>query len=399
MDNKVVYTFQYKNPTSANVYLWLATPPDTKHQQVINEKKTPPCQKNEDTIGNKISFYEIKPNETIKASYKIQLLNNTEDTLPELTQEEKNYYLRSTPMVCVNEKVRDIASHVTKGVENPKEQAKLLFFYIVKNYKYKFPPKARGVTHFLESKKGDCGEFSFLFAALCRAIGIPCRIMVGAFTGGQHRAHVWNEIYLEQEGWIPVDTSMAATVKRQLWRYFFSPFQTLFWKTYFGKTEHQRIVFSIDTEHQPVPAYPNAIVQNKQPYSPFDIAGEPFIWGKDLVQNKIPYFQPMYLYYEDQKPLKDRTENFLGLWNVQETGKQKLTLLVRSISGYIALLFAIFYFSTNWDLLSILFPFPAFLFCLSFVIRKERVLFFSFATVFFGIIMLLVSMGAISTIL
>lgn len=86
-----------------------------------------------------------------------------------------------------------------------------------------FPPKARGVTHFLKDKQGDCGEFSFLYAALCRAIGVPCRVMVGAFAMGKHHAHVWNEVYLPEEGWMPVDVSMAYVVKKQPWRFFSLP--------------------------------------------------------------------------------------------------------------------------------------------------------------------------------
>ncbi|MCC2252448.1 transglutaminase-like domain-containing protein [Virgibacillus sp. AGTR] len=399
MKNKVTYTFQYFNSTSANVYLWLASPPETRYQKIINEQKSLPVQENEDMIGNQISFYKIESGETMKASYEIELLSKTEDSLPELTQEEKNFFLRSTPMVCVNEEVRHIAFNVIRSETNPKEQTKLLFFYIVKHYNYKFPPKARGVTHFLKDKNGDCGEFSFLYAALCRAIGIPCRVMVGAFTGGKHQPHVWNEIYLEQEGWIPVDTSMAATVKKQFWRYIFSPIQTLSWKAYYGKTDNQRITFSIDTEHTPTPAYPKVSVQNRHIYNTFDIAGKSFIWGKDVVQQKIPYLQPIYFYYEDEQPLKDRTEHYVGLWSVHETGNKKLILLLRSVFGYSAFLLAMFYFVTKWEPLSILFPVPAFLFCLSFVIRKERVLFFSIATIFFGIILLMVSIGAISTIL
>lgn len=141
----------------------------------------------------------------------------------ELSDEEEQLYLRSTPIIPVQQNIREMASQITEGAQEIKEKLRLLFIYIIKHFKYKFPPKARGVTHFLKDKQGDCGEFSFLYAALCRAIGVPCRVMVGAFAMGKHHAHVWNEVYLPEEGWMPVDVSMAYVVKKQPWRFFSLP--------------------------------------------------------------------------------------------------------------------------------------------------------------------------------
>ncbi|MEC3884045.1 transglutaminase-like domain-containing protein [Halobacillus sp. HZG1] len=393
---KVHYSFKYENQTSDNVQVWLANPPETYAQSLLSEEKRTPEQEFKDDIGNRISYYELAPGEEIHASYHVGLQEGAAASSP-LTNEEKERYTRSTAMIPVNEDMEKMALGITKKSSDDKEKAWLLFQHMIKHYTYKFPVKARGVAHFLQAKKGDCGEYSFLYASLCRSLDIPCRVMVGAFAMGKHQAHVWNEVYLEGEGWIPVDTSMAYTVRKQLWRFFFSSIRTLRWRKYFGQTENQRIVFSIDTEHVPTPFYPKEETKGSHPYETFPLAGESFAWGKSSLHGTIPYFQPMYFYYQAEKPHKlKRTEEALGSWEVKEADKLKGLLDLRKVSGYLSLFLAITFLFTGWEIASILFPFPAFAYCLSFWMRRERPLFFSVASGFFGVISLLVTLGFLS---
>ena len=59
---------------------------------------------------------------------------------------------------------------------------------------------------------GACGAQSMLLAALCRASGIPARVVWGCvYTpeyGGSFGHHGWNEVYVGEAGWIPVDVTM-----------------------------------------------------------------------------------------------------------------------------------------------------------------------------------------------
>jgi hypothetical protein len=63
------------------------------------------------------------------------------------------------------------------------------------------------------SRQGDCSEFSVLTAAMCRAVGIPARVVVGVayvkeYAGleNQFGGHMWTEAYLGNE-WIGLDAS------------------------------------------------------------------------------------------------------------------------------------------------------------------------------------------------
>ncbi len=58
---------------------------------------------------------------------------------------------------------------------------------------------------------GACGSQSLLMAALCRAAGIPARVVWGSMytheMGGSFGQHAWNEIFMGDAGWIPVDVT------------------------------------------------------------------------------------------------------------------------------------------------------------------------------------------------
>jgi len=58
----------------------------------------------------------------------------------------------------------------------------------------------------LRSRRGDCNEHAVLFAALCRAAGIPARICAGiVYLNGSFYYHAWNEVYIDR--WISIDAT------------------------------------------------------------------------------------------------------------------------------------------------------------------------------------------------
>lgn len=84
------------------------------------------------------------------------------------------------------------------------------------------PTGPDAVEKFLfESKKGHCELFAVSFATALRLAGLPSRL-VGGYYGGDYndiagyyiiteeRAHVWVEVWLEEEGWLTIDPSRFA---------------------------------------------------------------------------------------------------------------------------------------------------------------------------------------------
>jgi protein-glutamine gamma-glutamyltransferase len=90
------------------------------------------------------------------------------------------------------------------------------------------PPKLadNSVDEFLfDTKRGFCGHYASAFAALMRAAGIPARVVTGYYGGTQNPygdywilrqsdAHAWNEVWIENRGWLRIDPTSAIAPQR-----------------------------------------------------------------------------------------------------------------------------------------------------------------------------------------
>ncbi len=85
-----------------------------------------------------------------------------------------------------------------------------IYDYVIDKMEYTTDGKRDvGAAMALERGKGDCTEYSDLFAALCRAKKIPARVVSGymATYDPSQSKHNWVEVYLQDFGWIPFDPS------------------------------------------------------------------------------------------------------------------------------------------------------------------------------------------------
>jgi len=102
------------------------------------------------------------------------------------------------------------AREITKGSKDSWEAARRAAQWVADNIKGAIPGggTAKGVY---ETRSGECGGHGFLTAAFCRAVGIPARVVWGCLYatsgGGVFGQHGWNEVYMGEAGWIPLDTT------------------------------------------------------------------------------------------------------------------------------------------------------------------------------------------------
>jgi transglutaminase-like putative cysteine protease len=102
------------------------------------------------------------------------------------------------------------AREITAGSSDSWQAATRLSKWVAENISYAIPGGG-GARKTYEIRAGECGAHSMLLAAFCRAVGIPARVVFGAMYtpnfGGGFGQHAWNEIYMDQAGWIPVDST------------------------------------------------------------------------------------------------------------------------------------------------------------------------------------------------
>ena len=106
---------------------------------------------------------------------------------------------------------------------------KILNHFTTEQFYYTLKPPFLGknsVDDFLfTSKKGFCEHYASSFAFLMRAVNIPARVVVG-YQGGeinplgdyvvvhQYDAHAWNEVWIENRGWVRFDPTAAISPTR-----------------------------------------------------------------------------------------------------------------------------------------------------------------------------------------
>lgn len=102
------------------------------------------------------------------------------------------------------------AQELTKKAGDSWEASKLLSKWVAEEIIYDIPG---GMTarNTYDMKMGKCDAYSLLLAAFCRAVGIPSRVVWGCMYiphyGGGFVQHAWNEVYMGEAGWIPIDTT------------------------------------------------------------------------------------------------------------------------------------------------------------------------------------------------
>jgi transglutaminase-like putative cysteine protease len=102
------------------------------------------------------------------------------------------------------------AEEIVSGASNSWEAAVLLSRWVAQNIDYAIPGGGNARNTY-DTRSGECGSHSFLLAAFCRAVGIPARVVWGCMYipnyGGAFGQHAWNEIYMGDAGWVPLDST------------------------------------------------------------------------------------------------------------------------------------------------------------------------------------------------
>ncbi len=388
MSNHVNVTFSYPNTNKGLTKIWTTLPLDNQNTIASH----PYEKKYTDDGQNEIYYIVLQENEPLTITYSVNLEEQQKQL--SLSDSERAFYLRSGTLVVVDQEMKDLAMQITSNAQSVREKAEAIFTYLVNEYKYVYPPKGRGVKTFLQTKQGDCGEYSFLFTSLCRSLDIPCRTIVGSWANGKMNAHVWNEFFEENVGWVPVDCSLAYMQKKKKFQFLFSNNRTFKWTYYFGQHEGQRVVFSHDAELYLSDFHDidKETLQNaaQPPIAPFQVDWISFYWGYESLNGHAPYIQPIYPRFEDENltvSAKKDTTKYLGTWKVTETGLPRFFYLIKYISYFVFLIFIALTFILDSPLFGTISSIAIILVFVSYIARKERTLLFTIFSIYFLLVL------------
>jgi transglutaminase-like putative cysteine protease len=126
------------------------------------------------------------------------------------------------------DRVQRLSREVTAGATTPYDQVQAIQDYlrrITYDQYISAPPPGRDVVDWFlfESRKGYCDYYASAMAVMCRALGIPARVVQGYSTGEyvpaaqsyrvrQLNAHAWVEVFFPRFGWIEFEPTSSQPV-------------------------------------------------------------------------------------------------------------------------------------------------------------------------------------------
>lgn len=117
---------------------------------------------------------------------------------------------------CDDPRIQDMARHAVSGAEDAARAARQIESFVAGYITKKdFSVGYASAKEVAQSRQGDCSEHAVLTAAMCRAVGIPARVVTGLvyadkFAGRKNifGGHAWAEAWTGEQ-WIGLDATRA----------------------------------------------------------------------------------------------------------------------------------------------------------------------------------------------
>jgi len=205
----------------ARVRVWLSMPGDRPGQvvKIRNISPNPTEILVDQDHGNRVVYWDVTPEPDTKILLfhydfdatltPVSMVTNDQTVTPyDRTSHVFSRYTSASDLIRIDGEIASAALRIVGAETHPQHRAKKLFDWMVNNLEFVPGGTADSNTlGTLRSRQGDCGQYSRLFTAMCRSLGIPARtVTTHRLTGGMHRLA---EFYLPSQGWVPVDIAVA----------------------------------------------------------------------------------------------------------------------------------------------------------------------------------------------
>jgi hypothetical protein len=202
-----------------NFLLWISEIKNWDSQKVLKtsynlvKKKTYEDKENENLItifdfsGNIVGRKQLKINFTCE-SFEVKVnFDNISIADYKKTSPLYQKYTKTERLLSQTDEIVAMADEITREKSNYIVKAKMIYEWMIENVALKNTNTENGAIRTFQNRKGNSGEISFLFTTLMRSVGIPTRIVTGAWGAVEKRQefHFWTEFYVQDIGWVPVD--------------------------------------------------------------------------------------------------------------------------------------------------------------------------------------------------
>jgi len=218
--------------------LWLPVPQDTPHQRRLALESAgnhAELSLHHDPVHGAPMLFVRWPGVQDDPRLTVSTRVETREVTCDLAQtradtalpEEARRYLAASAHVPVDGEVRTRAESITQGLVAPADKLRALYIWVLEHAQRRFDVAWCGlgdVPAMLAAGEfcGKCVDINSLLVALCRAVGLPARTVLGiraapsrfdpalGASGDVTQAlHTRAEVYLGGLGWVPVDPADA----------------------------------------------------------------------------------------------------------------------------------------------------------------------------------------------
>ena len=184
----------------------------------------PPARVKERAEKNMVAIIkvpEINPGESFSPTVILRIDTTTRDWLMDSQISSQETIARNQGMYCGHQKyweidddiIQEMSEKIAERTGDDESYTRLAYKTVRESVKLKTHLDERiGAARTVREKEGDCDEHADLLIALLRTVRIPARRVVGHYYRGgsnEPEPHAWTEVFLERNGWIPVDAALG----------------------------------------------------------------------------------------------------------------------------------------------------------------------------------------------
>lgn len=233
------YRYKLTNRTDRplqDVRVCIPIPQDCPYQKILSFALTLPGQPHTtedvtDQFGQKIvriGLDRLDPKASVETGFacrvrfrigfKVPLEPKRVGTLNDVPPDIRSMYTSDLPGVydLGSPEIRQVSAELAGPHQTPLDRVLAIHDFVASTLKYVRDGTWDSAPVVLRRQTGSCSEFSFLFCALCRAAGIPTRLVGGSTCrvrpGGPWPRkddvhHRWTEVYIPPYEWVPFDVT------------------------------------------------------------------------------------------------------------------------------------------------------------------------------------------------
>jgi len=125
-----------------------------------------------------------------------------------VTPELQNFLAPSLFVQADHPEIQAQALRIVHSRETALEKARAICAWVNENVEKELTVSVPSALDVLRVRKGDCNEHTYLFAALARAAGLPCKVKLGVvYHEGTFYYHAWPAVFVGD--WLEMDPTLG----------------------------------------------------------------------------------------------------------------------------------------------------------------------------------------------